>query len=115
MFVVDSADEDDGSLWLENDVGEIVELPFREARALRGGFCTSVHKAQGFEIPAVIVVLHSTHAPRLVSRNLLYTAVTRAQKLCILSGDERALNRALANTDAMDRHSRLAERMEALV
>ncbi|MFN8149537.1 MAG: AAA family ATPase [Solirubrobacterales bacterium] len=115
MFVVDSADEEDGSLWLENDVGEIIELPFREARALRGGFCTSVHKAQGFEIPAVIVVLHSTHAPRLVSRNLLYTAVTRAQKLCVLAGDARALGRALANTDATDRHSRLAERMEALV
>jgi len=111
MFVVDSADETDAELWLENDVGEIVSLPFREARALRGGFCTSVHKAQGFEIPAVIVVLHSSHAPRLVSRNLLYTAVTRAQKLCVLAGDERALRRALANTDAADRHSRLVERI----
>lgn len=111
MFVVDSADEGDGELWLENDVGEIVSLPFRDARALRGGFCTSVHKAQGFEIPAVIVCLHSSHAPRLVSRNLLYTAVTRAQKLCVLAGDARALERALANTDASDRHSRLVERM----
>ncbi len=111
MFVVDSADESDGELWLENDVGEVVSLPFREARALRGGFCTSVHKAQGFEVPAVIVCLHSSHAPRLVSRNLLYTAVTRAQKLCILAGDARALSRALANTDASDRHSRLVERM----
>jgi exodeoxyribonuclease V alpha subunit len=111
MFVIDSADEAERELWLENDLGEIISLPFREARALRGGFCTSVHKAQGFEIPAVIVCLHSTHAPRLVSRNLLYTAVTRAQKLCVLAGDERALRRALANTEASDRHSRLVERM----
>lgn len=109
MFVIDSADESE--LWLENDAGEIISLPFREARALRGGFCTSVHKAQGFEVPAVIVCLHSSHAPRLVSRNLLYTAVTRAQQLCVLAGDERALRRALANTDALDRHSRLVERM----
>jgi exodeoxyribonuclease V alpha subunit len=61
----------------------------------------------------VIVCLHSTHAPQLVSRNLLYTAVTRAQKLCVLAGDERALARALANTEASDRHSRLVERMTA--
>ncbi|MBA2523156.1 MAG: ATP-binding domain-containing protein [Solirubrobacterales bacterium] len=111
MFVIDSADEESAELWLENDLGEIVALPYREARSLRGGFCTSVHKAQGFEVPAVIVCLHSSHAPRLVSRNLLYTAVTRAQKLCVLAGDERALRRALANTDALDRHSRLVERM----
>ena len=115
MFVVDSADEEAGELWLENDLGEIISLPYREARALRGGFCTSVHKAQGFEVPAVIVCLHSSHAPRLVSRNLLYTAVTRSQRLCVLAGDARALGRALANTDALDRHSRLAERMAALV
>ncbi len=111
MFVIDSADEEAGEVWLEDDTGVVVALPVREARSLRGGFCTSVHKAQGFEVPAVIVCLHSSHAPRLVSRNLLYTAVTRAQRLCVLAGDERALRRALANTDALDRHSRLAERM----
>lgn len=115
MFVVDSADETDAELWLEDELGEVIPLPFREARSLRGGFCTSVHKAQGFEVPAVIVCLHSSHAPRLVSRNLLYTAVTRAQKLCVLAGDARALGRALANTEAADRHSRLVERMKALV
>ena len=82
-----------------------------QARALRGAFCTSVHKAQGIEVPAVIVCLHSSHAPQLLSRNLLYTAVTRAQKLCVLAGDEKAIGRALANTDATDRHSLLRERM----
>jgi exodeoxyribonuclease V alpha subunit len=59
----------------------------------------------------VIVCLHSSHAPQLLSRNLLYTAITRAQKLCILAGDPRATERALANTDATRRHSRLGERL----
>ena len=80
LFVIDSDDEANGELMLETDLGELVALPYREARSLRGAFCTSVHKAQGFEIPAVIVCLHSTHAPQLLSRNLLYTAVTRAQR-----------------------------------
>ena len=111
MFVIDSADEDDRLLYLETELGQLLTLPYDEARFLRGGFCASVHKAQGFEIPAVIVCLHSTHAPQLLSRNLLYTAVTRAQKLCILAGDSRATARALANTDAMSRHSQLAQRL----
>lgn len=111
MFIVAGADDTKSELLLETDLGDLLPLPYRDARVLRGGFCVSVHKAQGFEIPAVIVCLHSSHAPQLLSRNLLYTAVTRAQKLCVLAGDQRALARALANTDASDRHSRLIERL----
>jgi len=114
MFVIDEADDENAELMLESDLGEFLTIPYREAaRSLRGGFCTSVHKAQGNEIPAVIVCLHSSHAPQLLSRNLLYTAVTRAQRLCVLAGDGRALQRALANTSAADRHSRLVERLAA--
>ncbi len=113
IFVVDSADDVRSQLRLETDVGDFVQLPYAECRALRGAFCTSVHKAQGIEVPAVIVCLHSSHAPQLLSRNLLYTAVTRAQKLCVLAGDDRAIARALRNTDATDRHSLLRERMLA--
>ena len=113
IFVIDSADDVRSELRLETDVGDFVALPYQQARALRGAFCTSVHKAQGIEVPAVIVCLHSSHAPQLLSRNLLYTAITRAQKLCVLAGDDRAIARALRNTDASDRHSRLMERMLA--
>ena len=113
IFVIDSADDVRSELRLETDVGDFVALPYQQARALRGAFCTSVHKAQGIEVPAVIVCLHSSHAPQLLSRNLLYTAITRAQKLCVLAGDDRAIARALRNTDATDRHSRLMERMLA--
>jgi exodeoxyribonuclease V alpha subunit len=111
MFVVDSADDEQRLLYLETETGDLLTLPYNEATYLRGGFCASVHKAQGFEIPAVIVCLHSSHAPQLLSRNLLYTAVTRAQKLCIVAGDRRAMLRALGNTDAAARHSRLRQRL----
>lgn len=111
VFIIDGVDNDTSELQLENDSGDLVPLPFSDATALRGGFCASVHKAQGFEIPAVIVCLHSSHAPQLLSRNLLYTAVTRARQLCILAGDQRALGRALANTDALSRYSRLVDRL----
>ncbi len=111
ILIIEGADDDDGQLILESELGELITLPYREARILRGGFCTSVHKAQGIEVPAVIVCLHSSHAPQLLSRNLLYTAVTRAQKLCVLAGDRRALTRALRAAGTGERHSRLIERM----
>lgn len=111
LLVIDSADDERSVLRLETDLGEPVTIPYEQARALRGAFCTSVHKAQGIEVPAVIVCLHSSHAPQLLSRNLLYTAVTRARRLCVLAGDDAAVARALANTGASDRHSRLRERM----
>ena len=112
MFVVDSDDDVRGELTAGDRPRRLRDrVPYRDCRALRGAFCTSVHKAQGIEVPAVIVCLHSSHAPQLLSRNLLYTAITRAQKLCVLAGDDRAIARALGNTDATDRHSRLGERM----
>jgi exodeoxyribonuclease V alpha subunit len=111
LLVIDSADDVRSELRLETDLGDHITIPYEQARALRGAFCTSVHKAQGIEVPAVIVCLHSSHAPQLLSRNLLYTAVTRGQKLCVLAGDDKAIGRALANTDATDRHSLLRERM----
>lgn len=111
IFVIHSADDERGELRLENDLGERIPFPYREARSLRGAFCTSVHKAQGIEAPAVIVCLSSSHAPQLLSRNLLYTAVTRARQLCVLAADERAIVRALRRADAADRHSRLRQRM----
>lgn len=111
-FLVAGDEPDNSELLLETETGEIMPLRYRHAGILRGGFCASVHRAQGMEIPAVIVCLHSSHNPMLASRNLLYTALTRAQLFCVLAGDDRAISRALANTDAMRRHSGLGEWLE---
>ena len=111
IFVIDSADDERSELRLETDLGDYVVLPYRECavaarRVLHlGAQGAGDRGAGGDRLPAQL------HAPQLLSRNLLYTAITRAQKLCILAGDDRAIARALRNTDATDRHSRLGERM----
>lgn len=73
-------------------------------------YATSIHKSQGSEYPAVVVPLLTTHFVML-SRNLLYTAVTRARRLCVLVADPRALRLALAETRREERLTRLAERL----
>jgi exodeoxyribonuclease V alpha subunit len=75
-------------------------------------YATSIHKSQGSEYPAVVVPLLTTHFVML-SRNLLYTAVTRAKRLCVLVADPRALRLALAETRREERLTRLSERLRA--
>jgi exodeoxyribonuclease V alpha subunit len=81
-----------------------------ELDALTLAYATSIHKSQGSEYPAIVVPLLTTHFVML-SRNLLYTAVTRARRLCCLVADPRALRLAVAEVRREDRTTRLTERL----
>ena len=79
--------------------------------ALTLAYASTVHKVQGSEFPAAIVVLHrSQHV--LLTRPLLYTALTRARQLALIIGDEAGLMRAVRNVEHGVTHTRLATRMQ---
>ncbi len=78
--------------------------------ALALSYASTIHKAQGSEFPAVIVVMHGAHHV-LLSRALLYTAVTRAKRLAVIVGDERAVARAARTIGSSRSFSYLAERL----
>jgi exodeoxyribonuclease V alpha subunit len=78
--------------------------------ALTLAYATSIHKSQGSEYPAVVIPLLTAHFVML-SRNLVYTAVTRAKKLCVLAADPRAIRLALGETRREERMTRLALRL----
>jgi exodeoxyribonuclease V alpha subunit len=86
------------------DYGSIDELTL--------AYACSIHKSQGSEYPCVVIPLHTTHYVML-QRNLLYTALTRAKRLAILVGEERALRIAIGNRRVRPRFTRLAERLAA--
>ncbi len=69
-------------------------------------YACTVHKAQGSEYPAVVVVLHGAHFV-LLQRNLLYTAITRARRQVVLLGERRAIRMALDNARPQERHTQL--------
>jgi exodeoxyribonuclease V alpha subunit len=69
-----------------------------------------VHKSQGSEYPAVVVPLLTTHFVML-SKNLLYTAITRGKRLVVLVADPRALKLALSEGRRENRRTRLAQRL----
>jgi exodeoxyribonuclease V alpha subunit len=73
-------------------------------------YATSIHKSQGSEYPAVVIPVLTQHFVML-SRNLLYTAVTRGKKLVVLVADPRAVSLALGEIRKEDRRTRLADRL----
>ena len=75
-------------------------------------YCISVHKSQGSEFPAVVLPVWNW-PPMLMTRNLLYTAVTRAKKLVVLVGREDCAKRMVANNKIAMRYSALSRRLVA--
>lgn len=73
-------------------------------------YAITVHKSQGSEYPALVLPLASQHY-LMLQRNILYTAITRGKSLVVVVGDQKALRRALHNTDVSRRNTRLAERL----
>ena len=73
-------------------------------------YATTIHKSQGSEYPAVVVPILTQHYVML-SRNLLYTAVTRGKRLVVLIASPRAIAVALGETRREDRRTYLAERL----
>lgn len=65
-------------------------------------YCQTVHSSQGSEYKIVIMPLHRSHF-RLLSRNLLYTGMTRAKQCVVLVGDASALQQCLRHSETMTR------------
>ena len=103
-------DPDAEEIVVETDEGETLTIPYGETATLRLAYAISVHKAQGCEVPVVVGVCHRSHS-RMLTRPLLYTAITRARRSCVLIGDNAALTAAVRRDDSGGRHSGLAERL----
>jgi exodeoxyribonuclease V alpha subunit len=82
--------------------------------ALVLAYAATVHKAQGSEYDAVVIGLHTGHY-MLLQRALLYTAVTRARRLAVIVGSERALRMAIDNTKTAERFGALGRRLKNAV
>lgn len=111
--VLKEIDADTDTLVVEID-GRRVEYDFSEADQLVLAYAVTVHKAQGSEFPCIVLPVLTQHYVML-QRNLLYTAITRAEKLCVLVGNKRAIAIAVKNNKVAQRWSGLAERMAAQV
>ena len=98
-----------GGLIVDFD-GRQVALTGESLDVIEPAWAISIHKSQGSEYRAVVVVLHRAHRIML-RRNLLYTAMTRAREFCCVVADPWALQTAVRTAGGMARWTRLADRL----
>ncbi len=91
-----------------NFLGVLVEYEASDMSELVHAYAISIHKSQGSEFSAVIIPLFMQHF-MMLQRNLIYTAVTRAKKLCIIIGQSRAVAMAVKNNTSVERTTFLKE------
>ncbi len=105
-------DPDGESLTVDFD-GRIAQYGFESLLELEHAWAMTVHKAQGSEYRAVILAL-GNGAPMLLTRDVLYTAVTRAKELLILVGDDSVAYHMIDNYRPSKRYCALRVRLRKM-
>ena len=106
---VSQVNMEDRTLQVDFD-GKLVEYEVSELDELTLAYATTIHKSQGSEYPIVVMPVLMTHYVML-QRNLIYTGITRAKKICVLLGTKKALSFAIRNMSVLKRNTKLKERL----
>ena len=99
---------------VEHDEGKRVEYSFKQLEELELAYAITIHKSQGSEYPAVVIPVWS--GPQmLMTRNLIYTAVTRARACVCLVGVPYVFQQMVDNAMEQKRYSGLRDRIEEIM
>ena len=88
------------------DDEKVAWYEYNDLEQIEHSYCITIHKAQGSEFDVVIMIIPQA-APMLLTRNLLYTGITRAKKLLIVIGNDRVVDYMLKNVDSKKRNTGL--------
>jgi exodeoxyribonuclease V alpha subunit len=108
--IITFIDDDNEYIEVLFDGERVVHYDFTQLDELELSYAVTIHKSQGSEYRAVIIPVHSG-PPMLLTRNLIYTAVTRAKELVVLIGIPETLKRMIDNNRETSRYTALAERI----
>ena len=112
--IITAIKEEEECLVVTFDDGKVVEYEFNQLDELELAYAVTIHKSQGSEYPVVILPIHSG-PPMLLSRNLLYTAVTRAKKMVVCVGLVETIQRMVDNNREIQRYSSLARHLKNML
>ncbi len=110
MGIIESIHARDKYMVIIFDEDKRVEYPFTNLDELDLAYAITVHKSQGSEFPIVVMPVCS-FAPMLMSRNLFYTAVTRARDMVVLVGSEKTVQNMTYNNQFQQRFTGLCEKL----
>ncbi|MBZ2174816.1 ATP-dependent RecD-like DNA helicase [Schnuerera sp. xch1] len=104
--IIMDIDDDNRIMKILFDDEKEVEYNYNQLDELKLSYATTVHKSQGSEFPVIVMPMH-WGPPMLLTRNLLYTAITRAKELVVLVGEEKYLQAMINNNRITRRYSSL--------
>jgi exodeoxyribonuclease V alpha subunit len=102
----------DEAVVIETDEGHTIPYAASEIRELALAYAVTIHKSQGSQYPCVVIPV-TMQSYQMLVRNLIYTAITRAQSRVVLVGSPKALAKAVKTVSAAKRYTGLAERVAA--
>lgn len=108
MGYIINIDDQTGEVKVKFEDGRVILYPRSELSQIALAYAITIHKSQGSEFDVVIIPLFSGPA-LILTKNLIYTAVTRAKKMVILVGDKLALSRMIKNTHTAKRYTLLKD------
>ena len=103
--------EKEKNICVKFDDEKLVWYEFNDLEQLEHSYCITIHKAQGSEFDVVIMIVPQA-APMLLTRNLLYTGLTRAKKLLIVIGNERVVDYMIDNVYSKKRNTGLEYKLK---
>lgn len=106
-------DEIEKAIKVKFDDDKVAWYLYSELEQLEHAYVITIHKAQGSEFDVVIVVIPPS-SPILLTRNLLYTSITRARKLLIVIGSDRVINFMIDNSDNKKRNTGLESKLRSM-
>lgn len=109
---IEKIDRDDSTLVVDFD-GKKTVYEISDLEELTLAYAITVHKSQGSEFDTVVMAI-SYGVPMIMTRNLLYTAITRAKKRVVLVGDEQRMGMMIKNNRIEERYSGLKWRLKIL-
>lgn len=108
---IELIDSDEEKLYVKFDDDRLVEYDFDELDQLEHSYAITIHKSQGSEFDYVILPIFTGYK-KLLTRNLLYTAMTRAKKMLIIVGNRNVVNYMVDNLESKNRKTGLKEKLE---
>ena len=110
---ITNINEKEKNIRIKFDDEKVCWYEFNDLEQIEHSYCVTIHKAQGSEFDVVIMVIPQA-APMLLTRNLLYTGITRAKKLLIVIGNDKVVDYMIHNVDSKKRNTGLEYKLKNL-
>ena len=111
LGTIERIDEEERQIQIRFDDDKVAIYQYQDLDQIEHSYSITIHKAQGSEFDVVIMVVPQA-APVLLTRNLLYTGMTRAKKMLIVIGNSNVIDFMIQNVDIKKRNTGLEEKLK---